>query len=69
MGVLAVLHDLNMAARYADRVAIMQGGRMTALGAIDRTLDPATLSKVFATPIVRIEADGLMALVSPGQGP
>ena len=33
LGVLAVLHDLNMAARYADRVAIMEGGRMTALWA------------------------------------
>ena len=32
LGVLAVLHDLNMAARYADRVAIMEQGRVTALG-------------------------------------
>src|SRR5260370_42174936 len=32
LGVLAVLHDLNMAAPYADRVAIVEKGRLTALG-------------------------------------
>jgi len=54
--VLAVLHDLNMAARYADRVAIVEKGRLTALGPTETTLDPALLSAVFATPIVRVEA-------------
>jgi len=32
LGVLAVLHDLTMAAHYANRVAIMEGGALTALG-------------------------------------
>ena len=66
LGVLAVLHDLNMAARYADRVAIMERGRVTALGRTDATLEPARLSAVFATPIVRLEADGTSAFVSLG---
>jgi hypothetical protein len=30
--VLAVLHDLNMAARYADRVAMVEKGRLSTLG-------------------------------------
>ena len=63
---LAVLHDLNMAARYADRVAIFEDGRMTALGPARPTLDPERLSAVFATPIVRLEAAGAMAFLSPG---
>ena len=67
LGVLAVLHDLNMAARYADRVAIMEQGRITALGQTDATLDPARLSAVFATPIVRVEADGTPAFLSLGR--
>ena len=67
LGVLAVLHDLNMAARYADRVAIMEWGRVTALGRTDATLDPARLSAVFATPIVRVEADGASAFLSLGR--
>jgi len=66
LGVLAVLHDLNMAARYADRVAIVEKGRLTALGPTGTTLDPALLSAVFATPIVRVEAAGIPAFLSPG---
>ncbi|MDI1288005.1 MAG: heme ABC transporter ATP-binding protein [Reyranella sp.] len=66
LGVLAVLHDLNMAARYADRVAIIEAGHLTALGPTRKTLDPDRLSAVFATPIVRLEAAGAMAFLSPG---
>jgi iron complex transport system ATP-binding protein len=66
LGVLAVLHDLNMAARYADRVTIMERGRMTALGPTANTLDPARLSAVFATPIVRVQTAGMAAFLSPG---
>jgi iron complex transport system ATP-binding protein len=66
LGVLAVLHDLNMAARYADRVAIMEGGRVTALGPTPEVLDPVRLSAVFATPIARVEANGRTAFLSLG---
>jgi iron complex transport system ATP-binding protein len=66
LGVLAVLHDLNMAARYADRVAIMERGRLTALGPTDVTLDPKRLSDVFATPIVRVQMEGISAFLSRG---
>ncbi len=66
LGVLAVLHDLNMAARYADRVAIIENGRLTALGPTRPILDPERLSAVFATPIVRVEAAGAIAFLSPG---
>ena len=67
LGVLAVLHDLNMAARYADRVAIMEQGRITAFGRTDTTLDPARLSSVFVTPILRLQADGTSVFVSLGR--
>ena len=66
LGVLAVLHDLNMAARYADRVGIVEDGRVTNLGPTRETLDPARLSAVFATPIVRIETGSGAAFLSPG---
>jgi iron complex transport system ATP-binding protein len=66
LGVLAVLHDLNMAARYADRVGIVENGRVTNLGPTRETLDPGRLSAVFATTIVRIEAASGPAFLSPG---
>ncbi len=66
LGVLAVLHDLNMAARYADRVAIVEDGRLTALGPAEAILDPARLSRVFSTPIVRLRGAEGVAFVSTG---
>lgn len=66
LGVLAVLHDLNMAARYADRVGIVENGRLTDIGPARQTLDPDRLSTVFETPIVRVEAAGGTAFLSPG---
>jgi iron complex transport system ATP-binding protein len=66
-GVLAVLHDLTMAARYADRVAILEDGQLTALGPTETTLDPVRLSKVFATQILKLQAGATTAFVSPGE--
>lgn len=67
LGVLAVLHDLTMAARYADKVAILEAGRLTAFGSSATTLDPSLLSQIFATPILRLQAGATMAFVSPGE--
>ena len=54
VGVLAVLHDLNLAARFADRVALLDDGAIVAAGAPDAVLTAERLSRVYATP-VRVE--------------
>jgi iron complex transport system ATP-binding protein len=66
VGVLAVLHDLNMAARYADRVAIFENGAMTALGPTATVLEPERLSQVFSTPITKLQGPHGAAFVSAG---
>ena len=68
LGVLAVLHDLNMAATYADRVGIVENGRLTALGPTDEVLLPERLSQTFATPIIRISTPQGTAFVAPRGG-
>ncbi|WP_374274166.1 ABC transporter ATP-binding protein [Brevundimonas sp.] len=45
--VLASLHDLGLAARGGDRVAVMAKGRMAAVGASMEALRPQVLSEVF----------------------
>ena len=45
--VLAVLHDLNLAGAYADRVMVMCEGEMVAVGAPEEALCPELLSAVF----------------------
>lgn len=47
MTVVMALHDLNLVGRYADRVALIAGGRLRALGAPEEVLDPGLLSEVY----------------------
>jgi len=50
-GVLVVLHDLNLAVRFADRLLLLATGRQVAYGAPDQATDPRTLSRVYGTPV------------------
>jgi len=45
--VLVSLHDLTLAARYADRVVVLDQGEVIAEGAPLNALNPATLASVF----------------------
>ncbi len=45
--VLAVLHDLNLAGAYADRVMVMSEGAVAAVGTPEEVLCPDLLSAVF----------------------
>lgn len=47
VAVLAVLHELNLAARYADVLTLMRGGTIVASGAPAEVLDPGLLSATF----------------------
>jgi len=51
-GVLAILHDLNLAAQYADRIALLRGGRVVAVGTPREVLQADTLCAAFETPVV-----------------
>jgi iron complex transport system ATP-binding protein len=63
-GVIVVLHDLNLAARYADEVAVMAQGRLVRVGVPDRALDPLALSKVYGLALDRLPVkDGNWVLI------
>ncbi len=47
VGVLAVLHDLNLTLRYADRVWVLHHGRLQASGPPAQVLTPALLRQVW----------------------
>jgi len=49
--IVAVLHDLNLAAEYCDRVVLLGGGRVAASGPTAETLTYATLTRVYGTEI------------------
>lgn len=47
IGVLAILHDLNLAAMYADRLVVMRRGRVVAEGPPDKVLTEELVQQVF----------------------
>lgn len=49
-GVLAVLHDLNLAAQYADRLAVLRAGRLVGDGSPAEVLTPALIHTAFEVP-------------------
>ena len=51
IGVLLVMHDLNLAARFADRVALLVGGALVAEGPPTEVFTDGTLSRVYRTSI------------------
>jgi iron complex transport system ATP-binding protein len=53
-GVLAVLHDLNLAAAYADRVVLMHEAKVIEAGPPDEVLRADLLESVFDIPMLVI---------------
>lgn len=51
LAVIAVLHDLNAAARYADRVALLKGGRIVGEGTVAEVMTYRRLTEVFETEL------------------
>jgi iron complex transport system ATP-binding protein len=49
--VLAVLHDLNLAAAFAPRVVVLNDGRAAADGPPDEVLTPALVERVFGVTV------------------
>jgi iron complex transport system ATP-binding protein len=51
LAVLMVLHDLNLAGLYADRLGLLVDGRLQALGAPEAVLNAPDLSRVYQVPV------------------
>jgi iron complex transport system ATP-binding protein len=51
LAVLMVLHDLNLASLYADRVSLLVDGKIEATGTPDEVLTEATLTRVYHVPV------------------
>ena len=50
-GVIAVLHDLNLAAMYADHIVALANGRLVAAGTPSEVLTDSTIRAVFDAPL------------------
>ena len=61
--VVAVLHDLGLAGRYADRVVLMDGGRTVAAGPPAEVLTEQRLSEAFGVRIEIVERHGVRVVI------
>lgn len=50
-GVVMVLHDLNLAAAYADRVALLQHGRVLVCGTPQQAINTDLLTTLYGIPL------------------
>jgi iron complex transport system ATP-binding protein len=62
--VLAILHDLNLTAHYADEVALLAAGRLRACGPAPEIMRPEILSEIYGCRVVEVREAGRRALVS-----
>jgi iron complex transport system ATP-binding protein len=51
LAVLVALHDLNLAAHYADRVALMVAGKIKAMGKPEEVLQPNLIEEAYCLPV------------------
>ncbi len=69
LAAVAAIHDLNMAARYCDRLVLLSGGRVLAEGPPERVLSPETMETAFGVraAVYRDPVTGALAvsLIAP----
>lgn len=53
-----VIHDLPLALRFCDRIAVMDSGRIVAVGTPAEILDQGVFEQVFGVMIARMELNG-----------
>ena len=69
---VAAIHDLQMAARYCDRLVLLQNGRVLAEGPPDAVLSPEIIESAFGvkSAVYRDPITGSLAisLIGPADG-
>jgi iron complex transport system ATP-binding protein len=53
--ILTVMHDINFAAKYSDRICAMKDGQIAAFGTVEEIMDPDILTDIFETKIEIID--------------
>jgi iron complex transport system ATP-binding protein len=69
LAVLIALHDLNLAAHYADRIALMVAGNIKAMGKPKEVLQPELIAEAYCLPVRVVKHPFLdIPLVLPESG-
>ena len=60
---IVVLHDLNLAARYCDRLTLLGSGKVVAEGGPDQVLLPDVIERVYGVSVRRLDEPDCVQLV------
>jgi iron complex transport system ATP-binding protein len=65
--VIVVTHELNLAAEFSDRIALMHRGKCLSIGSPDEVYQPELLEQVFEAPLeVEMRANGRPRVILVG---
>lgn len=62
---IVILHDLNIAARFAARIAVMSRGRLICHGSPEAVIEPAMIAEVFGVEAAMSAAPDGALMVTP----
>nr|WP_029934049.1 heme ABC transporter ATP-binding protein [Thiomicrospira pelophila] len=65
MGVVAVLHDLNLASQFADKALLMHEGAVYASGRVESVLTQNNIETVYQSSVEVIERPGAWPIIVP----
>ena len=51
IGVMIVLHDINIAAKYSDKIAFIKEGKLEEIGSPSEVLEEDKLSEIYELPM------------------
>ena len=67
--VLSTMHDLTLAGQYADRLLLLDGGRLVAAGQADQVLTRALITEHYGAEVHVVDAPGSGFVVVPVRPP
>ena len=56
--VVVVIHDINFAACYSDKIIALKNGKVVAQGKVEEVIQADILESIYETPFNIIEVDG-----------
>jgi iron complex transport system ATP-binding protein len=67
--VLSTMHDLTLAGQYADRLLLLDGGRLVAAGSAEAVLTRALITEHYGAEVDVVDAPGSGFVVIPVRRP
>src|SRR5207237_6604222 len=66
--VVSTMHDLTLAGQYADRLLLLDGGRLVAAGNADEVLTRALITEHYGAEVAGFDTPGSGFVVVPVRG-